>query len=122
MAAIPQTDSADETEVTMSIRQQAEPVPLGECISLLDYSDELDKQLRLRLAAFREGYAAAEARHADDYDRGYVDGVLARKRTGIRLYEEIRLEQRRWELRGEKRTRQTFGQPHPDDSPQAGVA
>ena len=116
-AASPPSIASSDDRVTR------DPVPLAECISLLDYSDELDRQLRLRLSAYRQGYAAAEAAHADDYDLGYADGVMARKRAGIRLYEVLQLEQRRWELRGEKRTRRTFGLPHKDDyQPRGGAA
>lgn len=83
--------------------------------SLLDLSDERDRQLKLRRAAFREGWRAAEAAHADDYSRGYHDGVLRRKHAEHEAVEALRLYLRRWELRGGRRTRATFAEPHPDD-------
>jgi len=47
---------------------------------LLDLSDERDLHLRLRLAAWREGFAAGRASMADEVDLAYVDGLLRRKR------------------------------------------
>lgn len=95
-----------------------EPVILaGALIGLIEYSDELDKQLRLRLAAFREGYAAGESAHADDYERGFADGVLSLKRAQHDAYRLVDLDAKRWELRGEKRSRTSFSQPHPGDYP-----
>src|SRR5258708_2503605 len=47
----------------------ASKVPSGADVRrVLGMSNELDKQLRLRLAAWREGLAHGEAIHADDYD------------------------------------------------------
>jgi hypothetical protein len=90
-----------------------EPVPLGEVIGgVLELSDLMDGQLRLRLAAYREGY---ETGREAGYDRGYEDGVLDRKRAQQDLLEEFRIVERRWTVRGETRARETFGQPHRDD-------
>jgi len=81
----------------------------------LELSDERDLYLRMRLAAFREGWRAAEAAHADDYSRGYHDGVLRRKHAEHEAVEALRLYLCRWELRGGRRTRATFAEPHPAD-------
>jgi hypothetical protein len=80
--------------------------------SLLVLSDERDVWLRRLLAAYHEGYARGRE---DGYQAGYVTGVLARKHADRDVYEGLQLEARRWELRGEQRTRATFGRPHPDD-------
>lgn len=97
----------------------ASPVQLGTAIiSLLEHSDAMDAQLRLRLAAFREGYAAG---HQAGYDRGYDDGIMERKRTQQDMLDQLKVHARRWELRGEPRARETFALPHPGDYPgQAG--
>lgn len=81
----------------------------------LELSDERDLYLRMRLAAFREGWRAAELAHADDYSRGYADGLMRRKHAEHEAVEALRLYLRRWELRGHARTRRTFSDPHPDD-------
>ena len=83
--------------------------------ALLEVSDLLDAELRLRLAAYREGWRAAEQAHAGDYSRGYADGLTRRKHAEHEAVEALRLYLRRWELRGQGRTRRTFGDPHPDD-------
>jgi hypothetical protein len=100
----------------MSIRQDRQPVPLAEAVAeLIKLSDVLDVQLRLRLDAFREGWHAAEVAHAGDYERGFADGVMSVKHAQHDAHRLVDLDARRWELRGEKRTRETFSQPHPDD-------
>ena len=56
-------------------------MPLCEVVAdLLELSDLLDGQLRMRLQAFREGWRAAELAHADDYHRGYVAAIADVKR------------------------------------------
>lgn len=89
---------------------------------LLDLSTERDLWLlRIRQAwraAFdlgrqigrREGRAEAEAEQARAWRT--VAGPVA---EGGTTYAE--LERRRWTVRGEQRTRETYGQPHPDDYP-----
>lgn len=82
---------------------------------LLELSDERDQWERLRQAAYRDGWQAAERAHADDYHRGYVDGAAARKHAQHAAVEALDVYLRRWKLRGETRTRPTFSQPHPGD-------
>jgi hypothetical protein len=70
---------------------------------------------------WREGYLAAlgqlEAREAAGYARAIADVKAAQHG----LYNHLRglavIEARRWTVRGEPRTRATFGQPHKDDYP-----
>lgn len=88
----------------------------------LELSDERDEHLRLRLAAFRDGWQAAEQAHADDYALGYVDGLLRRKHLEHDAVAAAQLEVRRWTVHGEPRTRETFSLPHPDDYPGRGGA
>jgi hypothetical protein len=85
--------------------------------SLLDRWDEHGKWMRRLDVAYREGWRAAELAHADDHGRGYGDGVLARKRAQHDLFDAAKVYARRWTVRGEQRTRATFGRPHPDDYP-----
>lgn len=107
---------AEKPAAAHTVRHDGDPVPLADAVAgLVSLSDYLDRLLRLRLAAWREGYAAAELAHADDYDRGFHDGRMAVKRAQHDAVDLCELEGRRWELRGEPRTRQTFGLPHPDD-------
>jgi hypothetical protein len=97
----------------MSIRQDTDPVPLRQAVTeLLELSDLLDGQLRMRLAAFREGY---ELGLEVGYCGGHVDGVAHRKHAQQDVFEQLQVYVRRWELRGEPRTRERFGDPHPDD-------
>ena len=95
---------------------QPEPPELPpDVAAVLELSDERDVHLRLRREAFREGWQAAEVAHADDYNRGYHDGVLRRKHAEHEAVEALRLYLRRWELRGGRRTRATFAEAHPAD-------
>ena len=74
----------------------------------------------------------------DSYRRGLADGIILGRRLegaerdaawnaiarpvarGGLAYAE--LERKRWAVRGEPRTRETFGLPHPDDFTGRGVA
>lgn len=94
---------------------------------LLGLSDERDVQLELRQRAWREGW---DAGYADGYDAGHQDEAAARDRDWRRIARPIarggpsaaELEAKRWTVRGERRTPETFGQPHPDDFPGRGAA
>ena len=99
-----------------AVTQSHEPVPLSAAVAeLIDLSDYLDAQLRLRLSAYCEGYAAGERAHADDYDLGHRDGTMALKAAQHQAHGLTELDATRWALRGEARTRETFADPHPDD-------
>lgn len=94
-------------------------------------SDDRSRQLGERLAAWREGYAAgfaagtevgrgAEAHERDQLWSEFSKPISRRGPAGPGVDEKISLaydhvERRRWNLRGEPRTRETFGQPHPGD-------
>ena len=88
---------------------------------LLEQSAERDHQLVLRLDAWREGYAAAAAQFAEHEARGYARAVADVKAAQHGLYSHLRglreIEERRWTVRGQQRTRKTFGRPHPADYP-----
>ena len=81
--------------------------------ALLELSDERDAHLQLRHQAFREGWRAAELAHADDYQRGLVDGALVRKRAQHEIVELARLDALRWGPDG----REHFADPRPGDFP-----
>jgi hypothetical protein len=81
------------------------------------------------------GQKAAEtlgtaAEPATDYQRGYRDGYaqcaleIQAAEHGIVavLTAQADIERRRWRLRGEPRTRETFARPHPDDFTGRGAA
>ena len=87
---------------------------LGELLAL---SDERDSWMRQLLAAER-----------DSYRRGLADGIVLGRRLEAaerdRAWNDIarpiaRIDpafmSRRWTVRGEPRTRETFGQPHAGD-------
>lgn len=87
----------------------------GELAALLELSDLMDRQLVLRLRAYREGWQAAEQARADDYSTGYADGTMGHKHAQHDAVEALKLYMRRWSLRGQRRSRRTFSAPHPDD-------
>lgn len=83
---------------------------------LLGLSDERDRQqqrlLEAERAAYSQGYADGRAAGRTEADRAWAARPRQRTRDGEPLAD---VEARRWELRGELRTRETFGQPHPAD-------
>lgn len=88
--------------------------------AVLERSAERELWLRRELAAEVRGYERGRA-------AGYEEGYAASEREMAQCWHEIadpiacggpsyaELERRRWMLRGEQRTRKTFGQPHADD-------
>ena len=85
---------------------------------ILGLSAERDRQLELRLAAWRDGYATAAAQFADWEARGYACAVADVKAAQHALVNHVRglpADAGRWVVRGEPRTRRTFGDPHPGD-------
>lgn len=89
----------------------------AEVAAVLERSDERAVYDRRLLNNWRSGYAAAELAHADDYERGYYDGVMSLKLAQHDAHRLTEIEAGRWSLRGEPRTRQSFGKPHRDDFP-----
>jgi hypothetical protein len=111
-----------------SVRQAAESAPLRQAVAeLVTLSDERDVWLRRVIDADASGYA-----------RGLAEGVALGRAIEAaesaaawqRIARPIArssgshadLERRRWRLRGEDRTRATFGKPHPDDFKGTGAA
>jgi hypothetical protein len=109
----------------MTVPCQREPEQLTEVIGgLLEQSDLLDGQLRLRLAAFREGYQFG---HEAGYTEGRQDMADELAAAWNRIAGPIsRIDpqflRRRWSVRGELRDRETFGQPSPGDFKGRGTA
>jgi hypothetical protein len=85
-----------------------------------ELSDLLDWWLRRLLDAERAAYIAGYAAgHHDGYERG-TRQMQAEWPAIVRPLSRpsrAEIEAVRWELRGERRTRETFGQPHPNDYP-----
>lgn len=83
---------------------------------ILDRSDERDlwqrRLLDAQRAAYRAGYNDGRADEQRDADRRWVATPPLTVRDDLTRDE---LEARRWTLRGEQRTRETFGLPHPAD-------
>lgn len=92
--------------------------------AVLALSDERDRWLHARLGfaryahqrGYTEGWEAGRRALLEDLatDQRYM---LAKLRPVFERPDHAQLERRRWILRGEQRTRETFGQPHPDDYP-----
>ena len=98
---------------------------------VLALSDERDQWARLAAMAYRDGYRAAERDHADDYQRGLVDGVLGHKQSQHDVVRALtggtdRVDQ--WQEQQAKTWgpagRAHFGDPRPGDYPggAAGIA
>src|SRR5205823_4471044 len=103
---------------------QREPVPLGEAVAeLVERSNLLDLSLKLRLAAWRDGFAHG-------YERGVDDGRRQAEAEGERAWYQAthpiaiggiphgELERRRWGPGGRARA----GDPRPGDYPGNGAA
>jgi hypothetical protein len=90
----------------------------------LELSDERDLELALRLAAWRDGWQAGNAAAEAAWSAGYAHAVAEIKGAQHGLVLLVRglaeTEARRWVLRGERRSRQTFALPHRDDFPGRG--
>lgn len=91
--------------------------PAAIVADVLSLSDERDRWERLCLAAFREGWRAAEHAHAHDYSLGYVDGLFRRKHIEHSVVDAAKLELARWGPGGRER----FADPRPGDFPGRGV-
>ena len=107
MQTIPQTASSEPVPLA---------VPPGD---LLDRSDERDLYMRRIGQAHAEGWRAGLA---EGYGMGREDEGAERDRAwnaiarpASRAEPLAELERRRWTVRGEPRTRETFSQPHPGD-------
>lgn len=99
---------------------------------VLALSDERDRQLALRLAAWRDGWRACELACRDAIEAAYWQGVNdadrewhaalapAREaaRRSARTPSHAELEQRRWGPGGRSR----YGDPRPDDYQGKGAA
>jgi hypothetical protein len=89
----------------------------GDTARTLAESAERDLWDDLVLAAWRDGYRAGAAA---EYSRGYQAAIADVKSAEHDLVAYLSTrpgETVRWALRGEPRTRATFGQPHRDDYP-----
>lgn len=100
-------------------------VPLGLVVAdLLELSDLLDGQLRMRLAAYREGYQLGrqagytEGRRDEAAERDEAWNAIAR----VAARADPQAMGKRWSVRGELRTQGTFGQPHAADFRGRGAA
>jgi hypothetical protein len=82
---------------------------------LIERIEERDRQIRLRHEYWRDGFAAADRLHADDYERGYAAAIADIKRSEHELFKAEEKLATKWIVRGQLRTRQTFDKPHPTD-------
>ena len=86
---------------------------------LLERSDERDRYMERIDQAWRDGYRRGDE---DGYARGRQDEGTERDQAWDRIARPAsraapfrEFERRRWAVRGEPRTRETFSQPHPGD-------
>ncbi len=87
---------------------------------LLERSDERDLYETRIERAHRDGWRAG---WAEGYDMGRRDEGAERDQAWNEIARPVtrggpthdELERKRWTVRGEPRTRETFGLPHPDD-------
>lgn len=96
---------------------------------LLAWSDVRDAEQAARLAATREAYHAGLAAGLERGHRETLENLAAAERRAlgglVRLADRpdvAEMERRRWSLRGEPRTRETFADPHPGDRGPFGAA
>jgi hypothetical protein len=92
---------------------------LADLARVLEQSDERDRYERRILNAWHEGFAAAEATHADDYSLGYaaaIADVKSAEHDIVRAF-QAQAPAARWSVRGQRRTRHAFADPHPGDYP-----
>lgn len=87
---------------------------------LLELSDERDRwlarSLRMWRAGWQAGYAAGLREGREDAHRELADAWRAAADPVAHGGPDFaEFEQRRWTLRGEPRSRETFRQPHPAD-------
>jgi hypothetical protein len=79
---------------------------------MLEVSAERDRQLALRLNAWRDGYRAALGQIAEAEARGYARAVAEFKAAHHGVIADIQLEHRRWDG-----PREHFGKARPTDYP-----
>ena len=94
--------------------------------ALPDPATEIEYRRRLCREAYERGRARGAA---EEHGRQLEDEAQCRRemaalvpgaRPGSRSVSFKEVDRCRWIVRGEERTRATFGQPHPDDFPGAG--
>lgn len=73
-----------------------EPIPEAVREWWLTESARRDRELAGRLNAWREGYAAGERAHEDDYQRGVHDGIIGYKKATRDLVTMARLQVARY--------------------------
>jgi hypothetical protein len=105
----------------VTVNYRAETYRLTSMVrALVNVLPDFDAEVKLRQQLGREAYQRGyEDGFQDGYERAHADMAKAWAEVarpvskGALTYQE--LEARRWTLRGEQRTRETFGDPHPDD-------
>lgn len=86
---------------------------------MTDYVTLLQRRL-LQLLDEEKRAVAADAYQrgrSDGYQAGWLAGIAHVKRTETGLVRALERTATRWVVYGQKRTRQTFGDPHPRDYP-----
>lgn len=85
-----------------------------------DYVTLLQRRLLLAVDELRaESRAAYERGRADGRTEGFLAAVAEIKRTERDLVRAMRDRATIWAVHGQRRTRQTFADPHPGDYPGA---
>lgn len=102
-----------------TVRQTSGPVPLAAAVAgLVGESDRHQRELKLRLDCYADGYRNGFCAGAEVGRGQALAEEAAQRREAAGLVTEItEIQRARWSLRGEHRTRGTFGRPHPGDYP-----
>jgi hypothetical protein len=87
----------------------------GEQLRFLARSDGEAAWEQRVLSAWREGFFFGAKSRADDYDRGFHDGLMAYKAAQHDIVRLLELEMARW-----GGWREGFGKPRPGDYPGSG--
>jgi hypothetical protein len=80
-------------------------------------SDRADLELALRLEAWRDGWRACDTHQGDQYDAGFMAGILAFKAAQHGTIKALAHELARWDG-----PREHFADPRPTDFPGPGAA
>lgn len=83
--------------------------------ALLDRLDADELNQRRFQNFWHAGWTACEFFLSDRYEAGFADGVMALKRAQHDAHRLAELDALRWSVRGEPRSREDFGDPHPGD-------
>jgi hypothetical protein len=116
-----QNPAATTLTTTARVREH-EPVPLHRAFAdLLAVSDERDIWLLRLRASWQAAYALGwQHGHAAGRREAEAEQAASWREVAVPIARGGEVQRRRWAVRAEARTRETFGQPAPGDYPGRG--